>query len=123
MKYKTTITGLGPEAFEFLSKELDLKFVILFNDDVPEELAELSILHTKEKLFASPEAGDNVTPGNKIYTITAIGPDAGITLSALGHCTLVFGGGSVVYRPGCIILDGPVFTKDTVKVGDTIEIY
>lgn len=35
MKYRTTITGCGPEAFAFLSKELDLNFVIIFNEDAP----------------------------------------------------------------------------------------
>ena len=52
MKYRTTITGCGPEAFAFLSKELDLNFVIIFNEDAPEELAELSILHTQERVLA-----------------------------------------------------------------------
>ena len=80
MKYRTTITGCGPEAFAFLSKELDLNFVIIFNEDAPEELAELSILHTQERVLAMPV-------------------------------------------PGCIMLDGPVLTKEAVPVGETIEIY
>ena len=122
MKYKTTITGHGAEAFEFLSKELDLKFVILFNEDVPEELADLSILHTKDQLLAAPAPGDKMKLGKNIYTITAVGTEAEHTLSALGHCTLVFGGGTEVYRPGCIVLKGPALTRKAVPVGETIEI-
>ena len=33
MKYDVKITGIGPEALEFLGPELDLNFVIIFNDD------------------------------------------------------------------------------------------
>ena len=98
MKYRTTITGCGPEAFAFLSKELDLNFVIIFNEDAP-------------KL------------GKNIYTITAVGTEVEQTLTTLGHCTLAFGGATEAYRPGCIMLDGPILTKEAVPVGETIEIY
>lgn len=123
MKYRTVITGCGPEAFEFLSKELDLNFVIIFNEDAPEELAELSILHTKGDLLAVPVAGDIMKLGKNIYTITAVGTEVEHTLSTLGHCTLAFGGGAEAYRPGCIMLEGPAFGKEAIEVGDTIEIY
>ena len=75
MKYRATITGHGPEAFEFLSKALDLNFVIIFNEDAPEELAELSILHTQEKVLAMPVPGDIMKLGKNIYTITAVGTE------------------------------------------------
>lgn len=123
MKYRATVTGFGPEAFEFLSKELDLNFVIIFNEDAPEELAELSILHTKGDLLAVPVAGDIMKLGKNIYTITAVGTEVEHTLSTLGHCTLAFGGGAEAYRPGCIMLEGPAFGKEAIEVGDTIEIY
>ena len=45
------------------------------------------------------------------------------TLTTLGHCTLAFGGATEAYRPGCIMLDGPMLTKEAVPVGETIEIY
>ncbi|MBQ8987829.1 MAG: PTS glucitol/sorbitol transporter subunit IIA [Lachnospiraceae bacterium] len=123
MKYRATITGFGPEAFEFLSEALDLNFVIIFNEDAPEELAELSILHTKGDLLAVPVAGDIMKLGKNIYTITAVGTEVEQTLSTLGHCTLAFGGAKEAYRPGCIMLDGPVLTKEAVPAGETIEIY
>ncbi len=123
MKYRATITGFGPEAFEFLSKELDLNFVIIFNEDAPEELAELSILHTKGDLLAVPVAGDIMKLGKNIYTITAVGTEVEQTLSTLGHCTLAFDGAKEAYRPGCIMLDGPLLTKEDVPAGETIEIY
>lgn len=123
MKYTSEITGFGPEAFTFLAPELALNFVIIFNEDAPPELAELSILHTKSKLIAAPAKGDIVMLGDNVYTITAVGKEATVTLAQLGHCTLAFGGGEQAFRPGCIMLDGPMLTKDSLKVGDRIEIY
>ena len=123
MKYKTTVTGIGPEAFEFLSEELDLNFVIIFNEDAPPELAELAILHTAAKLEGIPAVGDTLKLGKKTYKITAVGDEVPHTLGTLGHCTLAFNGGSEAYRPGCIMLDGDAVSVSDVQPGDTIEIY
>lgn len=123
MKYSSEITGFGPEAFEFLEPELALNFVIIFNEDAPPELAELAILHKKEKLIAPPAKGDILIVGENVYTITAVGDEVPHTLAELGHCTLAFGGGEEAFRPGCIMLEGPMLSKDSVKIGDRIEIY
>ena len=123
MKYSSEITGFGPEAFEFLEPEIALNFVIIFNEDAPPELAELAILHKKEKLIAPPIKGDIITIGENVYTVTAVGDEVPQTLAELGHCTLAFGGGEEAFRPGCIMLDGPMLSKDSLKVGDRIEIY
>jgi len=64
MKYDVTITGLSPEALEFLSPDLDLNFVIIFNDDAP---AELAILHTAGNLTEPPVPGDTLKLGKKTY--------------------------------------------------------
>lgn len=45
MKFHCSVTGWGDEALQFL-QEPDLNFIILFNENVPEELADISILHT-----------------------------------------------------------------------------
>lgn len=123
MKYSSEITGFGPEAFEFLEPEIALNFVIIFNEDAPPELAELAILHKKEKLIAPPAKGDILMVGENVYTITAVGDEVQHTLAELGHCTLAFGGGEEAFRSGCIMLEGPMLSKDSVKIGDRIEIY
>lgn len=123
MKYSSEITGFGPEAFEFLEPELALNFVIIFNEDAPPELAELAILHKKADVIADPAKGDILMIGENVYTITAVGSKAPQTLRELGHCTLAFGGGEEAFRPGCIMLEGPMLSRDSVKVGDRIEIY
>ena len=123
MKYKATITGAGPEALEFLSPELDLNFVIIFNEDAPAELAELAILHTVGVLEGTPEPGDTFKLGKKTYKITAVGSEAVHTLATLGHCTLAFSPDETAYRPGCIMLDGVPVTREDISLGETIEIY
>jgi PTS system glucitol/sorbitol-specific IIA component len=123
MKYKSVITGIGPEALEFLSPELDLNFVIIFNEDAPAELAELAILHTNAALEGMPAVGDTFKLGKKTYKITAVGTEAPHTLATLGHCTLAFSPDETAYRPGCIMLDGAPVTRDDLPVGETIEIY
>lgn len=123
MKYNVTITGLGPDALEFLSPELDLNFVIIFNDDAPAELAELAILHTQCELTEAPVPGDTLKLGKKIYKITAVGDEAVHTITTLGHCTLVFSADTTPYRPGCIMLDGEPVTKEDLVNGETIQIF
>ena len=57
MKYDVTVTGLGDMALAFLDPAMEMRFVILFNDDAPAELAELSILHTKGEMTEAPAPG------------------------------------------------------------------
>lgn len=123
MKYDVTITGLGPMAMEFLSPEMEMQFVILFNDDAPADLGELAILHTKGELTEPPVPGDTLKIGEKTYKITAVGDEAVHTLETLGHCTLAFSADTEAYRPGCLMLDGEVVTMDDVANGTVIQIF
>ena len=123
MKYHTMITGWGELALSFLD-DPESNFIILFNNDAPPELAELSILHTKEQLLAIPAPGDTMIIGEKVFDITAVGEEAKSTLRDLGHCTLSFKGGSEPERPGCIMLKGDEpLTKEDIQVETLIEIY
>lgn len=123
MKYDVTVTGLGPMALEFLSPEMEMQFVILFNNDAPAELAELAILHTPGELKEAPAPGDTMRIGEKTYAITAVGDEAIETLTTLGHCTLAFSADSEPYRPGCIMLDGEAVTAEDVANGAVIQIF
>lgn len=122
MKYHATITGWGEDALGFL-EDADMNFIVIFNDNAPEELKEISILHTIEQLGEDPAVGDTMILCGKTYDITAVGSEAKQTLRQLGHCTLSFKGGSEPERPGCIMLEGEPFSASDVKVGGTIEIY
>lgn len=123
MKYNVTVTGLGPMALEFLSPEMEMQFVILFNDDAPAELGELAILHTAGELTEAPAPGDTMKVGEKVYKITAVGDEAIHTLKELGHCTLAFTDSAEPYRPGCINLDGEPVTAADVVNGAVIQIF
>ena len=123
MKYQSTITGWGSDALGFLEDE-DNSFLIIFNDNAPEELTEIAVIHSQTKLHADPIPGDTLIICDKAFTITAIGTEALHTLRELGHCTLGFNGGDVPLRPGYIMLKGESPLKpDDVAVGGTIELY
>ena len=123
MKFHCKITRWGDGALVFLD-DPNTNFIILFNDDAPEELVEFSVLHTETEYSEDPAVGDTVIVCNKAFTITAIGDEALHTLRSLGHCTLSFKGGDTAERPGCIMLDGDVpLVREDVRMGATIEIY
>ncbi len=121
MKYSTTITGWGEEALSFLGEENP--FVVIFNQNAPEELAEIAILHKNAELKADPAVGDTMTFCGKTYQVTAVGDEAIHTLRTLGHCTLLFTGASEPELGGQIVLKGEPLTTDDVKVGGKIELF
>ena len=123
MKYDVTVTGLGSMALEFLNPSMEMRFVILFNEDAPAELADLAILHTQGEMTEAPAPGDTMKIGEKTYKVTAVGDEAIHTLATLGHCTLAFASDTTPYRPGCINLDGEVITAADVANGAVIQIF
>lgn len=116
MKYKSTVTGLGEMVADFLKSG----FVIIFNNNAPKEMAEISILHTIEKFDDKINVGDVFIISNKKYTVTAVGDEANKTFRELGHCTLKFSGNPDVELPGQVELKGEGVPD--VKIGDVIEI-
>lgn len=123
MKFHCKITRWGDGALVFLD-DPNANFIIIFNDDAPEELVEFSVLHRDANYSEDPVVGDTVIVCDKAFTITAIGDEALHTLRSLGHCTLSFKGGDTPERPGCIMLQGDVpLVKDDMKTGATIEIH
>lgn len=121
MKFQVKITGWGADALEFLNPVCN--FIIIFNEDAPPELADISVLHTKFELKEEPKAGDTFRICGKEYKVTAVGWEAINTLRDLGHCTVSFRGLQEVERPGMIELSGPEFTAEDLKVGGEIEIF
>jgi PTS system glucitol/sorbitol-specific IIA component len=116
MKYKSTITSLGEMVPEFLKAG----FVIIFNNNAPKEMAEVSILHTIEKFNGEIEIGDVFIIGNRKYIVSDVGYEANKTFKELGHCTLKFDGNCKAELPGQVILTGG--DVPNVEIGDIIEI-
>ena len=121
MKYSSEITGWGSEAKAFLK---ELNYMILFNDNAPSELAEISILHTVAELKSDIAVGDTVIIGDKVFEVTAVGDEAQHTFKELGHATINFAGRDIPDLPGHIMLKGDeALTEDDIQTGVKIEIY
>lgn len=116
MVYKARITGCG----DMVAEMLEHGMMILFDENAPPELAELSVLHTHAELKRNPAPGDTLSIGSAEYTITAVGEEANKTLRTMGHCSLVFHGKAEVDLPGQIALKGKGMPK--ITIGDVIEI-
>lgn len=116
MRYSSTITGIGDMAMDFLSAG----FIIIFNDNAPAELAELSVLHTIKAVEQDIRTGDTVIIGGKKYSVTAVGEEANKTFKTMGHCTLKFTGMTEAELPGHIELEGE--GNPDIRIGDVIEI-
>ena len=123
MKFQVKIVGIGSDVPMFL-EDPENALLILFNEDVPPEFADLSVLHTKSEVFEPPIIGDTLAIGDKLYEITAVGPVALETLKNLGHCTIGFTGASEVPLPGYLVVRGPEdVTVDDLKPGVEISIF
>jgi PTS system glucitol/sorbitol-specific IIA component len=116
MKYKVEVVKIGDLVEELLGENM----LILFNSNAPEELAEISVLHTTNDLKEDVKPGDIIKIGDIEYSVTGVGSEANSTLKELGHCTLKFNGSSTPELPGIINLDGDI---PNIKEGDTISIY
>lgn len=118
MKYLVEVVKVGSMVKELLSENM----MIIFNENVPEELAEISVVHTISKLKENIIVGDRIKIGDLKYEVVAVGKEANKTLKELGHCTFKFKDSDIPDLPGVINLKGdkePV----KVKVGDIIYIY
>ena len=116
MKYYAKITGIGESALELLENNL----LIIFNENAPPELAELSVLHTIEPLLDKICPNDTLIISENVFTINAVGEEANYTLKELGHCSIKFGGEKEVL-PGYIRVAESAPTN--IQIGSTIEIH
>lgn len=120
-KYCATITDIGKDATRLLENGL----CIIFNNNAPPALADLSFMHTIETLEADVCAGDTVTLGGVSYPVLEVGYEANRTLKELGHCSMWLFDSSTGEKhrdclPGYIVL-GCIKQPD-IAVGQTIEI-
>ena len=116
MGYKTTVTEIGPLVSEFLGANL----LIIFNDNAPDALREMAVLHTIEDFSDPVKVDDIIAFDGKEYLVTAVGGEANETLEKMGHCTFCFTGKDQAEIPGQIELIGEGLPE--VKIGTVIEI-
>jgi|SRR5699024_309294 len=99
-KLNATISELGNE-WEMMKSE---NMVILFNEDSPQELRDISVVHDGAAT-EMVEAGDVMELGDESYDILFVGGKANETLCELGHATFQFNGQSDSDLPGTICLE------------------
>lgn len=117
MKYKVQIVKLGNMAKELI----DNGMMVIFNENAPPELAEISVLHTSDTLCEDVVTGDHVRIGDMEYVVKSVGWEVNKTLRELGHCTLKFDNSKEKDLPGVVLLDNKEIPN--IKIGDEIVIY
>ena len=116
IKYQATITEIGPYVAEFI----DHNILVLFGDQVPEELAEFSIIHNGKELLGSLTIGDIVYLGDAEFKVLAVGEKASDNLKNLGHLILKFNGETEPEMTRAEMLTGTwhVFAPDAERMGE-----
>lgn len=117
--FKSKITKIGELADNLLNED---NMIILFYDNAPKDLHEISVLHSKEEADFEAGIGDRMIIGSYEYYIIDIGRKAKETMKTLGHCTLIFteNADMSVNLPGEVILLGAKPKK--LDLGMTIEV-
>ena len=105
-KYETKVTKLGPVTQDFMAEGI----LVFFQEEIPDELAKIAILHTHNKLHHEVVAGDQLIIGNYRLPILCVGEVANQNLANLGHFVVKFNGLTQPEMPGDISVpsDAPV---------------
>ncbi len=119
--YVTEVREIGPEVPDFLTEG----YLILFQMGVPEELAEMSVMHEVSHMRPEPpEPGDVLAIGGHQFRITAVGTKAWKNVEELGHAVFVFNNAQEPEVPGQICLEdgGAGELADSLRPGARLEI-
>jgi PTS system glucitol/sorbitol-specific IIA component len=115
--YRSSVTRLGEEAPVMVAGGV----MILFREPVPEELAEVSVIHAPVDDSALPiQRGDELTVSDSLVTVTEVGERAAANLRELGHLVVYLNPDS-----GTECLPGAVHATGELKMpelGDLIEL-
>ncbi|MCK6624839.1 MAG: PTS glucitol/sorbitol transporter subunit IIA [Anaerolineae bacterium] len=105
-KYETQVTKLGPVTQDFMAEGI----LVFFQMTVPDELAEIAILHTHNKLQQEVVAGDKLIIDDYVLPILCVGEVANENLANLGHFVVKFNGLTQPEMPGDISVpsDAPI---------------
>lgn len=114
--YENTVKALGSCVSEFQTE----KMFILFGDNAPEELRDYCYSVDVNPINGTIRAGQTLKIGEQTYQITAVGPEAPVTLAGLGHCTINFSGQTEVDLVGTIYVEDKPMPQ--IEVGTVIQI-
>ena len=116
VKYESTITAVGKLAHEFLDNN---NSVIILNEGIHPNLADMVVEHTVSELSADIEVGDKLKIGNTDFKVMKVGDIANKTIREEGHCTLVINADGTM--PGQIIVKGVMPPR--LRIGDNIKFF
>ena len=111
--YENKVKALGSCVNEFQDENM----FIIFGDNAPEELRDYCYSVDVNPINGTIRAGQTLIVGDSSYKITAVGPEAPVTLAGLGHCTINLSGQTTVDLPGTLYVEKkpmPVITVGTV---------
>ena len=113
--WRVEITQVGPDVADLLEGGV----LILFDQGVPSELAEVAVLHhaSAAPSLAPPPVGGRVMIGESAYAITAVGDTAWAKVQELGHVVLNFSGADKSERPGDICLE----RADAAQIAEALQ--
>lgn len=114
--YKTEVKALGEQANDFLNENM----IILFEENAPSELAEISVIHRPEFKNGELKVNDILKINDDKYKILAVGDEVEKNLINLGHCTLRFNGNEEANLPGDVNLEKKEIDK--IEKGYILEI-
>jgi PTS system glucitol/sorbitol-specific IIA component len=114
--YATTVTAVGAMVPEFVAAGV----LVLFGEQAPEELHEISVLHAPTLAERGPQVGDLVLIGDTELPVLAVGSVVADNLLNLGHLDLKADGRSVPAMPGDVCV--PLGSLPTVEVGQSITV-
>jgi PTS system glucitol/sorbitol-specific IIA component len=94
--YESKVTAVGDQVQAFLGHGM----LILFADDSPAELHDMSVRHTATIAEEGPQPGDTIELGDHSMELLAVGPVVGDNLLNLGHIDIKANGQTTAKLPG-----------------------
>ncbi|MCH5584679.1 PTS glucitol/sorbitol transporter subunit IIA [Shimazuella sp. AN120528] len=112
--FEATATKIG----ELVSKFAKEKLLILFDENAPEELHDITVLHTDRKNAGEITPKDVLVIDGQSFQISFVGDTANKTMQEMGHVTIKFDGGQGDLPGTICVEDKPV---PNVQVGSKIQ--
>lgn len=114
--YESVVTAVGGQVEAFLDHGL----LILFGDQAPAELHDISVLHSAGVADDGPQVGDVVDLGGASFDVLAVGPVVRDNLLNLGHLDIKADGRTEAKLPGDMCV--PVGPLPLLHAGDVFRI-
>jgi len=113
--WETEVTSIGKEVEQLIQE----KTLILFDESVPDELKDISILHAGKKINDEIRPGDTLWMNEEKFEIYFVGDRVNQSFQELGHITIKFNG-SQKDMPGSICVEEKAIPS--LKVGTLIQV-